>query len=151
MGTAFYNKNRSAPGISQVEAKDNQMLLFIKPGTEKLKKTELLEKWYHAIIRKAAPRVVAKWEPVLGVEVKKIFYRKMKTHWGSCNYGQKTIRLNTELAKKSPEFMEYVILHEMIHIIEPAHNRNFYKMMERYCPKWKDIRKKMNQYSLAPL
>jgi predicted metal-dependent hydrolase len=68
----------------------------------------------------------------------------MKTHWGSCNYGRQTIRLNTELAKKPPECLEYVIVHEMIHLIEPSHNRNFYRLMNQFLPSWKDIRKKMN-------
>jgi predicted metal-dependent hydrolase len=131
-------------GHPKIETNNNRLLIYIRPGTEQQKKQEVFEKWRHGLIQNAAPRLVAKWEPILGVNVKGIAYRKMKTHWGSCNYGQKTIRLNTELAKKNPKYLEYVIVHEMVHIIEPTHSGNFYRLLGKYYPEWKIIRKEMN-------
>lgn len=130
-------------GRPKIELDNNRLLMYIRRGTELQKKQALFEKWRNDLIRSLTPRLVEKWEPILGVKIKGIFYRKMKTHWGSCNYGKKTIRLNTELVKKSPKYLEYVIVHEMIHIIEPTHNRNFYRLLGKYYPEWKIIRKNM--------
>jgi predicted metal-dependent hydrolase len=77
--------------------------------------------------------------------VEKIYLQKMKTHWGSCNSRRRTIRLNTELSAKSPECLDYVVLHEMVHLIVPSHNAVFYRHMNALLPRWKEIRKKMNR------
>jgi predicted metal-dependent hydrolase len=132
-------------GQPKIEAANNRLIMYVRPGTERQKKRELFDKWRRGLIQQAAPRLVAKWEPILAVKIKEIFYRKMKTHWGSCNYGRKTIRLNTELVKKKPKYLEYVIVHEMLHIIEPNHSGNFYRLLGKYYPEWKAIRKEMNR------
>jgi len=88
---------------------------------------------------------VEKWGKITGIGIKRIFYRKMKTHWGSCNAQKKTIRLNTELAKKPQLCLEYVIVHEMLHVIEQHHNQKFYKLMTKYFPDWKTLRRQMNK------
>jgi predicted metal-dependent hydrolase len=132
-------------GRPKVALEGDVMRLFILPGETREKKQEILDRWYRKLAGGAAPPLVKKWEPLVGVSVKKVFYRKMKSHWGSCNYTAQTIRLNTELAKKPPECLDYVILHEMLHLLEPAHNRNFYALMNRFMPSWKIIRKKMNK------
>jgi predicted metal-dependent hydrolase len=115
-----------------------------RPDATKEQKQKILDNWYRDILREVIPRFIQKWEPVIGVIVKGFFLRKMKSHWGSCNCQKQTIRLNTELVKKPPECLEYVLVHEMIHIIEPSHNRNFYGLMNKFLPAWKHIRKKMN-------
>ncbi|QQO09483.1 M48 family metallopeptidase [Breznakiella homolactica] len=135
-------------GNPRIEKEGQSIKLFVRPNTEKKKKAEIMDTWYRSLIQEAAPQFVAKWEPCIGVKVKGIYYRKMKSHWGSCNYSSQTIRLNTELAKKSPECLEYVIIHEMVHILEPSHNRHFYEIMNKWYPSWKDIRKKMNSGEL---
>ena len=132
-------------GRPKVALEGGIMRLFIPFGETRAKKQEILDRWYRKLAGEAAPPLVKKWEPLIGMGVKKIFYRKMKSHWGSCNCAGRTIRLNTELAKKPPECLEYVVVHEMIHLLEPAHNRNFYTLMNRFMPSWKIIRKKMNR------
>jgi len=124
------------------------MTMYVRPGSTKAKRQEYLDKWYRRILKEAALAIVEKWEGRIGVEVKKIYVRKMKSHWGSCNYGKQTMRLNSELAKRKIECLEYVIVHEMLHIIESGHNRNFYRLLNKYIPGWKDIRKKMNRGDL---
>ena len=135
-------------GRPKITLEDKTIRLQAPPGTEKSKKQQMLDAWYRRLMREAAPALIKKWEPVIGVSIGKIFYRKMKTHWGSCNYQRRTIRLNTELAKKIPACLEYVIVHEMLHIIESGHNQNFYRLMNSYIPDWKIIRKKMNRGEL---
>ncbi|MDL2228653.1 M48 family metallopeptidase [Treponema sp. OttesenSCG-928-L16] len=131
-------------GHPKIETTQDRLIMYIRPDTVKAKKQELIDKFYRRLTAEAAERLVAKWESLIGVTVQGLYFRKMKAHWGSCNYGKHTIRLNTELAKKSPEYLEYVIVHEMIHIIEPSHNARFYRLMNTYMPSWKIIRKKMN-------
>ncbi|MDR0624833.1 MAG: M48 family metallopeptidase [Treponema sp.] len=131
-------------GHPKVLLTENILRLCVRPEASKEEKQRILDNWYRKLIRDAVSRLMQKWEPLIGVTVKKVFFRKMKSHWGSCNYQNQTIRLNTELAKKPPECLEYVIVHEMIHIIEPSHNRNFYELMNKHLPAWKLIRKKMN-------
>ena len=122
--------------------------MYIRPGSmaeqASAKKQELLDKWYRNALKEAAPPLIKKWEKLIGVEVKKLYVRKMKTHWGSCNYSKQTMRLNSELAKRCPECLEYVIVHEMLHIIEKGHNSRFYSLLTKYLPNWKSIRKQMN-------
>jgi predicted metal-dependent hydrolase len=135
-------------GRPKIEVQGTRVLMYVRPGTERQKRLRVFEKWRRDLVEAATLRIAARWEPVLKIKINGIFYRKMKTHWGSCNYGRKTIRINTELGKKSPAYLEYVVLHEMIHIIEPSHNRNFYRLLGKYCPEWKILRKKMNQERL---
>jgi predicted metal-dependent hydrolase len=143
-GLAYKLEHVERRGHPKIVLDDGVLRLHTQPGATKEQKQKTLDKWYRELLRKAAPRFIQKWEPLIGVTVKGIFLRKMKSHWGSCNYQKQTIRLNTELAKKPPECLEYVLVHEMIHILEPSHNRNFYRLMNKYLPSWKLIRKKMN-------
>jgi predicted metal-dependent hydrolase len=127
---------------------DGKMKMYVRPGSTKAKRQEFLDKWYGKILKDAVLPLIENWERTIGVEVKKLYVRKMKTHWGSCNGARQTIRLNSELAKRKPECLEYVVVHEMTHIIEKSHNRNFYSLLNKYYPAWKTIRKKMNSGDL---
>jgi predicted metal-dependent hydrolase len=143
-GKAYNLEIVEKKGRPKIDLGEKNIRLYILPGSAKEEKRRVLDKWYHRMIKEAAPAVVKKWESIIGINIKKIYYRKMKSHWGSCNYQRQTIRLNTELAKKPPECLAYVIAHEMLHVIEPSHNRAFYRLMDAYMPAWKTIRKKMN-------
>ena len=131
-------------GNSKIVIEGGCMKMYVRPLSPKVKKLEVLDRWYRRSLKAAAAPVIKKWESIIGVEVKKLYVRKMKTHWGSCNYQRQTLRLNSELAKRNPECLEYVIVHEMLHIIERGHNRNFYSLLTQYIPAWKNIRKNMN-------
>jgi predicted metal-dependent hydrolase len=131
-------------GHPKILIEEDILRFYIRPDASKEQKQKTLDKWYRGLLQEAIPRFIQKWEPVIGVTVKGVYLRKMKSHWGSCNCQKQTIRLNTKLAKKPPECLEYVLVHEMIHIIEPSHNRKFYGLMNKYLPAWKLIRKKMN-------
>jgi predicted metal-dependent hydrolase len=143
-GKAHTLKIIERKGNAKIIVDDEQMTMYVKPNSTKEKKQQILDKWYRLVINKTAPQIISKWEPVIGVKVQGLYLRKMKTHWGSCNYERQTIRLNSELVKQKSECLEYVIVHEMVHIIEPTHNRNFYRLMNKFLPDWKVIRKKMN-------
>jgi predicted metal-dependent hydrolase len=128
----------------RIELGPGRMKMYLKPGTSGEKRLALLDTWYRLRLKETAPGIIAKWAPLLGVKAPELFVRKMKTHWGSCSYTKGTIRLNSLLARKNPLCLEYVIVHELIHFKEPSHNRNFYRLLSRAIPNWKEIRKSMN-------
>lgn len=122
----------------------NRMVLRMRPGTPIGRRRELLEDWYREQVKQAAPPLVARWEEVLGVKVKRLFVQRMKTKWGSCSHGAQTIRLNTDLAKKPRECIEYLVVHELVHLLEPTHNARFVALMGRFLPKWRSHRQMLN-------
>jgi predicted metal-dependent hydrolase len=144
-GTAHNLEITEKPGRPKIVQEGTILKMQVPPGTPKAKKQQIIDKWYHRLIQEAAPPLVRKWEKITGIGVTQIFYRKMKTHWGSCNSEKHTIRLNTELAKKPLICLEYVIVHEMLHVIETHHNQNYYRLLDRYFPAWKTIRRQMNK------
>lgn len=127
------------------------MLLSTRPDSDTQKRRTLLEDWYRAQIKAVAPRLIEKWERRLDVKVKCFFVQKMKTKWGSCNPKARSIRLNTELAKKPSECLEYIVVHEMAHLIARRHDARFTAMMDRYLPNWKHVRQTLNEASLDEL
>ncbi|MGB0031386.1 MAG: M48 family metallopeptidase [Candidatus Sulfotelmatobacter sp.] len=100
-------------------------------------------------MRAAVPDLIAKWERVIGVTVHRVFVQKMKTKWGSCNLGARSIRLNTDLAKKPRECLEYIVVHEMVHLIERHHNDRFRKYMYQLLPQWHRYQGELNSAPLA--
>ncbi len=109
----------------------------------------LFDAWYRSQLRRAVPPLLQHWEAVLSVKVERFFVRRMKTRWGSCNYRRHTIRLNTELARRLPECLEYVVVHELMHLLEPSHNARFHELMDRYMPKWQELRKELDRGALG--
>lgn len=132
----------AAPGI---ELKHNAMVLRVRPGTDEEKKQAMVESWYREQLKVAAADFIARWEPLIGVKAEAFFVQRMKTKWGSCNPINRSLRLNTELAKKPPECLEYIVVHEMVHLLEPTHNARFVALMERFMPSWRVFRERLNQ------
>jgi predicted metal-dependent hydrolase len=135
-------ESNSAP---EVELKRNLLFLRIRPGSNEQKKQTALEEWYRGQLKGAIPPLIAQWESLLGVKVKRFFVQRMKTKWGSCSHGARSIRLNTELAKKPPECLEYIVVHEMIHLLEPTHNSRFIALMDQFMPTWQFQRRALNR------
>jgi len=136
------SESDEAPGI---ELRHSRMVLRVRPGTDEEKRQLIVEAWYREQIRKAVPPLIALWEPFLGVRVGRFFVQRMKTRWGSCNPGNSSIRLNTELAKKPRECLEYIVVHEMAHLLEPIHSARFVALMDRFMPDWRLRRNQLNQ------
>lgn len=111
----------------------------------RVKRQALLDEWYRHRLREAAEPLMARWEKLIGVKANKLYVQRMKTRWGSCNHRSKAVRLNSELAKKPPDCLEYIVVHELIHLIEPTHNRRFSQLLERYMPDWQHRRDVLNR------
>jgi predicted metal-dependent hydrolase len=128
-----------------IELKHSRMLLQVRPHTAEDKKRALVEEWYREQLKQAVPPLLARWQTDLGVSVERFFVQRMKTKWGSCNPTARTIRLNTELAKKPVECLEYVLVHELVHLLVPTHNARFVELMDRFMPSWQVHRQALNR------
>lgn len=124
---------------------ESTLEMGVRPGTGRDERADLLAAWYRERLKSSIPRLIAAWEPFMGVTVKEWRIRKMKTRWGSCNVRYGRIWLSLELAKKPMECLEYVIVHEMAHLIEPSHNRRFWGILDRHLPDWRTRRDELNR------
>ena len=131
--------------VPAVELQHSHLLLRVRPGTTEDKRQAIVEDWYRSQLKQAAPPLIAKWEKLMGVKVERFFVQKMKTRWGSCNPVARSIRLNTDLVKKPRECLEYVVVHELAHLLEPSHNARFIALMDRFMPKWQFYREQLNR------
>ena len=127
----------------------SEIILTVRPKTSTAQKQAIMDEWLREELKKALPPLIAKWEPVMGVKVKKFFVQKMKTRWGSCNYTKANVRFNSELAKKPIECLEYVVVHELVHLLEPSHNARFHRLMTQFLPHWKLIKDELNRLPIA--
>jgi predicted metal-dependent hydrolase len=129
---------------ARIEQSPKKITLHVQPGATQEKREELYEDWMRLKLKSAISPLIAKWQPILGVNVKGFFVQRMKTKWGSCSPTRGTIRLNTELAKKPRQCLEYIVVHEMIHLLEPTHNERFRTLLDRFMPRWTERRKTLN-------
>jgi predicted metal-dependent hydrolase len=120
------------------------LVIVVRPETTRDKKESILKEWYREQLKKEIPQLINKWEPVMGVSVNEFGVKKMKTRWGTCNIRAGRIWLNLELARKRPELLEYVVVHEMVHLLERLHSKRFYGFMTRFLPNWKEHRNELN-------
>ena len=144
-GKRYLLKVEEKDAAPEVELKHSKMILRVRPATSYERKQEILEAWYREQLKEAVPALFAKWEPLMGVKVGKLFVQKMKTKWGGCSPDTSSIRLNTDLAKKPPECLEYIVVHEMAHLLEPTHNSHFIALMDQFMPKWRFYKEELNR------
>lgn len=138
---------RDAPPA--VNLKHKTIQLFVRPGTSKQKKQEIMDEWYRAQLKALVPPVITKWEKAMGVSVAEFGIKKMKTKWGTCNPEAKRIWLNLELAKKPFHCIEYIIVHELVHLLERNHNDKFVAYMNYFLPEWKQLKTELNKLPVS--
>jgi predicted metal-dependent hydrolase len=126
-----------------------RITLSVRPGSSMAKRAAVMHDWHKTLLHGAIPPLIAKWERKTGVTVERYFLQRMKTKWGGCNARAATIRLNTELVKKPKDLLEYVVVHEMLHLIEPTHSERFGRLLDEYYPSWRDARAELNELPLA--
>jgi len=124
-------------------------VLYVRPDSDETRKQTVVAEWYRLQLKEAAPPLISKWEPILGVRVNQFFVQRMKTKWGSCNVATSNIRLNSELAKKPRECLEYIVVHEMVHLLEPRHSNRFKALMDQHLPQWKFFRDVLNRLPVS--
>ena len=125
------------------------IMLIVRPGSSGARRAAVMHEWHKSLLHKAVRELIAQWEPKLAVNVAGYFLQRMKTKWGSCNHRAHTIRLNTELVKKPKDLLEYVVVHEMLHLMAPTHSQRFLELMSKHYPAWREARAELNELPLA--
>lgn len=123
--------------------------LFVRPNTSVEQRQNILNEWYRNQLKNQIPRLINKWENIIGVTVDDWGVKQMKTKWGTCNIEKKRIWVNLELAKKPSNCLEYIVVHEMIHLLERHHNDRFLTLIEKYMPQWKFYRDELNRLPVS--
>jgi predicted metal-dependent hydrolase len=144
-GRRYLLKVIEAEQRPSVELSHGRMILTVRPGTDSAKRQTIVDEWHRERLRDAVRPVIEKWRKLMGVDVQRVFVQRMKTKWGSCNHRNGSIRLNTDLAKKPRECLEYILVHEMTHLMEPTHNERFVAMMDKFMTKWHSHREVLNR------
>lgn len=121
----------------------DRILMMIKPGSDRNVREQVMQTFYRKYLKEQIPLLIKKWEPVMGVKVQEWGVKRMKTRWGSCNPKAGRIWLNLELARKAPDCLEYLVVHEMAHLLERSHNYRFKALMDHFLPEWRDIKAKL--------
>ncbi|PKP33300.1 MAG: metal-dependent hydrolase [Bacteroidetes bacterium HGW-Bacteroidetes-16] len=128
----------------RVVIKHHEIDLYIRPESTQEKRKEVIEEWYRSELKLLVPVLIDKWEKKLKVQCNEFRIKKMRTKWGSCNTEAKRIWINLELAKKPLECLEYIVVHELVHLIERGHNERFVALMDEHLPKWRFYREELN-------
>ena len=123
--------------------------LTIRPNSDYAIRHSVMYKWHKELCSSFALELIPKWERKLNVSVSKLFLQKMKTKWGSCNPAARNIRLNTELVSKPKDLFEYVLVHEMAHLLVPNHGADFVRILDEFIPSWQDLKMELNSYPLS--
>jgi hypothetical protein len=123
--------------------------LHIRPDTDAKGRERVLQHWYRYHLRRLLPPLLGKWETILGVQATAWRIKKMKTTWGACSVDARRIWLNLELAKKPVRCLEYIVVHELMHVIERRHNTHFILLMDRHLPQWRQCRRELDAAPLA--
>ncbi len=126
-----------------------RITLIVRPDSDVQKRAEVIHEWHKSLLHEVVPTLISKWEQKLKVKVSGYFLQRMKTKWGSCNHSAGNIRLNTELVKKPKDLLEYVIVHQLAHLLEPTHSDRFVAILDEHYPTWREARAELNDLPLS--
>ena len=132
-----------------VRLSHRRITLTVRPGSGRAKRAAVMHEWHKSLLHDAVPELIRRWQRKLSVEVAGYFLQRMKTKWGSCNHRARNIRLNTELVRKPKDLLEYVVVHEMLHLIAPNHSEQFLALLNRHYPAWREARAELNELPLG--
>lgn len=149
-GRRFLLNITEIEGAPKVILKSKKFIeLFVRPETTVEKRHEIMTEWYRVQLKKQIPEIIEKWEDILKVKVSDWQVKQMKTKWGSCNIEKKRLWVNLELAKKPEHCLEYIIVHEMVHLLERHHNERFLYYMDTYLPSWRQLKTELNKLPVS--
>jgi len=149
LGKRYLLKVIKAEAVPLVNIKHDKLILQVRAGTSTKQKQVILQEWYRQQMKELVPKYISIWEEKMKVKVQEFGIKKMKTKWGTCNREAKRIWLNLNLAKKPPECIEYIVVHEMVHLLERTHNAKFIAYMNKFLPQWKHIKEELNRLPVS--
>lgn len=143
-GRRYLLRVNESDATAGVELGASRLVLHVRPGTTIKRRAAILDRWYRDLVREALPPLLGTWEKRLGVKTNAVLVQRLKTKWGSCTPATAIIRLNTELAKKPRECLEYIVVHELAHLLEPTHSERFVAILDAALPRWRSHRATLN-------
>jgi len=150
LGQRYRLRLHEAPGAARVTLRGKTVMdLHARPGTTPEEREQIIHRWYREQLKSLIPPLIEKWEKKLKVQVAAWGIKKMKTRWGSCNTDAHRVWFNLELAKKPERCLEYLVVHELVHLLERAHNDRFRTLLDRHLPQWRSIRDELNRMPLG--
>ncbi len=147
-GKQYFLKVEEINKVPRVNLNDSTIELRVRPNTSSKKREQLVDDWYRAKLKEILPNLFAKWESKMGVKVAEFGIKKMKTKWGTCNIRARRIWINLELAKRPAECLEYVVVHEVAHLLERGHGPRFKALMDKHLPNWRLLKQELNQHPI---
>ena len=145
MGKRYLLKIIETDAKQQVALTHNHLVLHLHPNATTEQRRLILQEWYRRQLKDAVSKLIQKWESIIQVTVAEFGIKKMKTKWGTCKPDAKRIWVNLELAKKPPECLEYIVVHEMVHLLERKHNDRFIAYMNKFLPQWRHFKEELNR------
>jgi len=139
-------ENKAPP---KVVIKHGTIEMYLRPNTSIFKRQKVLDEWYRQRLKEIIPLIIAQYEKKMNVRVGEFRVKKMKTKWGTCNIEARRIWINLELAKKHQHYVEYIVVHEMTHLLERRHNERFISYLERFMPEWRSCKEELNRSALS--
>lgn len=144
-GQSYSLEVRHTNTRGQVYFSDGVIVLQVREDTTTEQREHILNEWYRREMKQVIPAMLRRCEAVVGVQAAEWRIKNMRTRWGTCNIQKKRIWLNLQLAQRAPECLEYVIMHELVHLLERYHNRRFYEYMDSFYPNWRKVKRELNQ------
>ena len=144
-GKPYVLQVHERPGVPRVVPVGGHLALFVRTHSTEHDRARVLAAWYRTTLQERVSSLIRTWEPLMGVGVESWNVRRMRTRWGSCNIRTRSIRISTELAARSDACLEYVVVHEMTHLLERKHNARFKALMDTYIPGWKSLKDELNR------
>lgn len=141
---------QSVNGKPCVRQDHKRITLLVRPGSDEAQRARVMHAWHKTQLHAVLPELIHRWERPLGVRVRAYYVQRMKTRWGSCSHTRGTIRLNTELVKKPMHLLEYVVVHEMAHLLAPTHDERFVALLDAHFPLWREARSELNALPIPP-
>ena len=148
-GKRYLMKVIVADAPPKVLLKSNTIEMYVRPNTTKAKRQIVLEDWYREQLKEKITDLISEWETKMKVSVTEFGVKKMRTKWGSCNREAKRIWINLELAKKPIQCVEYIVVHEMVHLLERKHNERFIAFMNKFLPQWRNYKEELNRLPIS--
>jgi predicted metal-dependent hydrolase len=148
-GRRYLLEVKEADSKPDIRLTPRAIRLTVRPGSDRVRREGVIHQWHKSLLHAAVPALIAKWQPRLKVTVNAYFLQRMKTKWGACNHRAGNIRLNTELVKKPKDLLEYVVVHEMLHLIEPTHSERYIFLLTEHYPTWREARAELNDLPLT--
>lgn len=147
-GRRYKLEIRHTKTANNVELKANKLILTVREASTLQQRGNVMTEWYRAQLKAKLPELVQKWEVIIGVKAESVGVKKMLTRWGTCNTRDKRIWINLQLAKKPVECLEYVVVHELVHLLEKNHTPAFISYMDKFLPDWRVTKDELNSFIL---